>query len=105
VSNCEQTVITLPRPYVDLQSLNVSQSRTGSWILRMLPSMGRASGPGGSGGCERLSQYFRYQVKPTSAKADVAMYNPGPASSIVRTVLQFQVAEEMNYCIYILYVT
>jgi len=71
----------------------------------MLPSIGRASGPGGSGGCERLSRYLRYQVKPTSATTDVAMYNPGPASSIVRTVLQFQVAEETNYCIYILYVT
>jgi hypothetical protein len=52
--------------------------------------MGRLRGPGGSGGCERLSQYFRHQHKPVSTKAIVARYNPvaGSASSIIRNVEQ-----------------
>jgi hypothetical protein len=60
-------------PYVDFQALKVSHGREGSSRLRTLPSIGREGGPGGNGGCERLSQYFRPQLsKPVSTKADVA---------------------------------
>jgi hypothetical protein len=50
--------------------------------------MGRLRGPGGNGGCERLSQYFRHQLKPASTKAIDARYKPVTASSIARNVQQ-----------------
>jgi hypothetical protein len=88
MSYCEQIVVTLSQPYVDLQASKVSQGRTGLSRLRIHPSMGRLRGPGGSGGCERLSQYFRRQIKLASTKAITARYDPGPASSIAINVQQ-----------------
>jgi len=95
ISYCVQAVIALTEPYLDPQELNVSQGRAGSSRLRILPSIGMVGGPGGSGGCEWLPRYFRYQVKPTSTKADVAMYNPlaGPALNIARNVLKLVLTE------------
>jgi hypothetical protein len=55
--------------------------------------MGRLRGPGGSGGCERLSKYFRHQLKLASTKAITVRYKPGPASSIARNVQQSALIE------------
>ena len=85
MSYYEQLLPILCAPYVDFQALKVSQGRKGSSRLRTLPSIGREGGPGGNGGCERFSQYFWHQLsKAVSTKADMAKYNAGPVSSIVK---------------------
>jgi hypothetical protein len=68
----EQIAGRMSQPYMYFQALKPSQGRTGSPRLKILPTMGRERGPGGSGGCEWLLQYVRHQLKPASTTADVA---------------------------------
>jgi hypothetical protein len=56
--NDETIPVKMRQPYVDLQALKVSQGRATS-RLKTFPAIGKGVGPGGRGGRERLSQYFR----------------------------------------------